>query len=242
MKTSTHILFIFFSIMSYVAMAMDADSALAMLSESKKQFRVKEGKKEFVTRRPVYRTQRLLNEKQSHVQTANGSLLALMSELPPMKQTHQEETSNVLSRAPYVTTRKRTPSASVSAKTLYDKAMFLYPAKAESRLNTSTSIAQKIGFDASIKRGDVNETVSFLKANNGLRTSYPLAIKLYAVMVSEADELIIHPGEAAIIPVRDIYGMAKSLAVLGHNEQFLEKCARMLHEDPEMRKIINGDR
>ena len=35
--------------------------------------------------------------------------------------------------------------------------------------------------------------------------------------------------------------MAKSLAVFGQNEQFLEKYARIAHEDPEMRKIINGD-
>jgi hypothetical protein len=203
---------------------LSKESVVTLLSESKKQYKINAAQGMYVADRSNGRKQRL-------------SALSLISSDESEKP---KTTGYVASPASHVTIRRKTLDSSVRAKTLYDQALFLYPEK--SCLNPNISIAQKIGFDESIKRGDVNRTVRFLNAKNGLKTSYPLAIKLCAVMVNNADTLDIHPGEAAIISVRDICYMAKSLAIFGHNEQFLENYARILHEDSEMRRIINGDR
>ena len=222
------------SVVPYIAMAMNTKEQgqilrgkleLALLLESRNEARIKAARRDYVTPRSAERTQRLS-----------------ASSCAPIYET-EKAASHVtkLSQVPRVTIRKKTSNADNSAQTLYEQAIFLNPTKQNSRLNHDTSIAQKIGFDMSVKQGDVNTTIKFLNANNKLKTSYPLAIKLYAVMTSQTDELEIHPSETRIISVQEICHMAKLLADVGHNEQFLEKYARIVHEDPKMRKIIYGD-
>ena len=217
MRKIKYIIIILLSI-PFVTTAMDKQ----LLLQAKQKSQVKATQGEYVTGRSAERTQRLLAAP-----VYDGTKNATNS-------------GRELSQAP-VTIRKKTPSTNNSAKTLYDLSIFSHREKRNARLDSDTSIAQKIGFDMSIKCGDVNKTIKFLNANNRLKTSYPLAIKLYAVMTNQTDELEIHPSETRIIPVHKICHMAKSLAVFGQNEQFLEKYARIAHEDPEMRKIINGD-
>lgn len=215
---------ILFTLMPFVTIPMDRKLALA---KSRQESRVKSAQGEYVTPRSNERKQQ-------------SSALAQA----PVYGTTEQTTKNAgrqLSQAPHVTIRKKVANIDESAQTLYDQAIFLHPQKQNSRLNHDTSIAQKIGFDQSIKRGNVRQTVAFLNAENGLKTSYPLAIKLYAVMTDRVDGLEIHPSETAIIPAHKICLMAKSLATFGNNEKFLENYARIMHENPEMRKIINGD-
>lgn len=290
---------------SGMAIASDYRQALALLAESKKEFRVKEVEGIFVTPRSVERTRHLLLEKQLPVsavsslqekslvmhepkkelkteqesiffdemneihsscvkslltknQPSNLSQVLIDTRCPlldtmPEKPVKQLKKPNYeLSRAPQkqqvisrVTTRKKINSTSpqilLDASARFEAKNAKLEFKRARAMSLDTPVAYKFQFDNYLKHEQTEKIIEFLLHNKWFRKSYPLASKLYAVMTNQTDELVIHPGELAIIPLPALCAIAKSLAVFGGNEQFLEKYARFMHEDKQLRKIIESD-
>jgi len=179
-----------------------------------------------------------------------GSLLVLMSELPPMPNEQEKKrvkkTKDPLSRAPLYSKpvyfiQKEAPNK------LYP---LLAPIAEEPKISVKKSISRpkqlhnqtkqidanmakfnalqelQVKFEKGIASDDVLGTIKLLY-NNELRSVSSLAKDLYDVMTKRRSSLYICPADAEIIPLSSICNMAKSVATFGDNKMFLAKYQRI---------------